>query len=192
MKKIKVEFKGQTPLLMHSCQCVNPLHPITRKLKEYTSKRTKTEEDLVAISDLEWEGGLYYDEQVGIYIPVENIQATIINGAKANKNGKDIERYCEILDFQIPLDYGCDKTKDELMKDERFRDVRAVNVMRAKVMRTRPRFNKWSLEFTMRYNEEKIDLAVICQAIEYAGSYVGLCDCRPKYGKFTAVITELD
>ncbi len=192
MRKIKVEFKGQTPLLMHSCQCVNPLHPISRKLKEYTSKRTKTEEDLIAISDLEWEGSLYYDDTIGIYIPVENVEATIINGAKANKNGKDVERFCEILDFQIPLNYGCDKTKDELMKDERFRDVRAVNVMRSKVMRTRPRFNKWSIVFTMMYNEDKIDLDVIRQDIEYAGSYVGLCDCRPKYGKFTSIITELD
>ena len=42
------------------------------------------------------------------------------------------------------------------------------------------------------YDESKIDLDVILNAIEYAGSYVGLCDSRPKYGKFVATIEELD
>jgi hypothetical protein len=32
----------------------------------------------------------------------------------------------------------------------------------------------------------------VVNAVEYAGQYVGLCDSRPKYGKFAARITELD
>lgn len=42
------------------------------------------------------------------------------------------------------------------------------------------------------YDEGKIDLDTIVNAIEYAGSYVGLCDSRPKYGKFVATIEEVD
>ena len=55
MKSLKVTWKGISPLIMHSCKCVNPLHPIAKELKKYTSKKTKTDEDLTKISDLEWE-----------------------------------------------------------------------------------------------------------------------------------------
>lgn len=53
MKNLKVTWKGISPLIMHSCQCVNPLHPIAKELKKYTSKKNKTDEDLIKISDLE-------------------------------------------------------------------------------------------------------------------------------------------
>ena len=65
MKKIHVIWKGISPLIMHNCQCVNPLHPISKEIKKYTSKRIKTEEDLQIISDLEWEAGAYWKDGLG-------------------------------------------------------------------------------------------------------------------------------
>ena len=35
MKNLKVTWKGISPLIMHSCQCVNPLHPIAKELKKF-------------------------------------------------------------------------------------------------------------------------------------------------------------
>jgi hypothetical protein len=43
MKTLEITWKGTTPLIMHSCQCVNPLHPISLALKPLTSKRNKTD-----------------------------------------------------------------------------------------------------------------------------------------------------
>lgn len=193
MKQIKCEFHGISPLIMHSCQCVNPLHPITLEMKKINAKKkNKTEEDLIVLSDLEWEAGLYYDESVGIYIPAENIEATIREGAKARRKGKDIVKGFQCEDMMIPLDIGENLTKEEMKKDFRFRDVRAMRVMSSRVMRTRPRFNMWNLTFTALYDEKIISFNEIVDAIEYAGQYVGLCDSRPKYGKFTARITELE
>ena len=192
MKTLEITWKGVTPLIMHSCQCVNPLHPISKKLKEYTSKRKKTEEDLQMISDLEWEGGLYWKDNVGLYIPAENIEATIRNGAKVNRKGSDIEKYFDVQTMYAPLDIGEEYTKDSLKSDYQFRDVRQMNVMRAKITRTRPRFDMWKVTFIASYNEEYIDLDTIVKAVEYAGNFVGLCDSRPKYGKFVATIKELN
>lgn len=191
MKTLQITLKGITPLLMHSCEGVNPLHPITKELKKYSGKRTKTEEDLEMISDLEWEQGLYYDETVGIYIPSECVEASFINGAKSFRKGADVQKYCNVVDIFIPLNYGCSKTKEQLKSDISFRDVRAVNIKKSKVIRTRPRFNNWQITFNYRYDENKIDLDTIQQAIEYAGKYVGICDYRPKYGKFSALIQEV-
>ena len=192
MKTLRVTWKGISPLIMHSCQCVNPLHPIAKELKKYTSKKNKTDEDLNTISDLEWEAGAYWKDGLGLYIPAENVEATITNGAKANKKGKDVQKYVDVVDLYIPLDYGENLSKDELIQNYEYRDTRIMTVMRSKVLRTRPRFDQWKIEFELRYNEEKIDIETIINAIEYAGMYVGLCDSRPKYGKVVATVEEVD
>ena len=192
MKNLKVTWKGISPLIMHSCQCVNPLHPISKELKKYTSKRKKTDEDLVKISDLEWESGAYWKDDIGLYIPAENVEATLKNGAKANKQGKEIEKYVNVTDLYIPFFYGENLTKEELIQNYEYRDTRIMTVQRSKVLRTRPRFDQWNITFILMYNEEKIDIETIINAMEYAGQYVGLCDSRPKYGKFVAIVEEVD
>ncbi len=192
MKNLKVTWKGISPLIMHSCQCVNPLHPIAKELKKYTSKKNKTDEDLIKISDLEWEAGAYWKDGFGLYMPAENVEATIQNGAKANKKGKDIEKYVNVTDLYIPFNYGENLSKEELIQNYEYRDTRIMTVMRSKILRTRPRFDQWNITFNLMYNEEKIDIETIVNAMEYAGSYVGLCDSRPKYGKFVATVEEVD
>lgn len=195
MKNLKVTWKGITPLIMHSCQCVNPLHPISKEIRKLNDKPrgTKlTEEELERLSDLEWEAGAYWQDGLGLYIPGENVEATIRNGAKANKKGKDIEKYVNITDLYIPFDYGENLTKEELIKRYEYRDTRPMVVSRARILRTRPRFDQWRITFNLIYDEEKIDLDTIVDAIEYSGKYVGLCDSRPKYGKFTSIIEEVD
>jgi len=192
MKNIKCELHGISPLIMHSCQCVNPLHPISIEMKKITGIRKKTEEDLKKLSDLEWESGLYWDDRTGLYIPAENIEATIREGAKARKKGKDIVKGFVCNDLMPHLDIGEKLTKEQMKADFRFRDVRAMRVKQARVMRTRPRFNTWNLMFIAAYDENLIDFQTIVDAVEYSGQYVGLCDSRPKYGKFTARLTELD
>lgn len=192
MKKLQVTWKGLTPLIMHSCQCVNPLHPISKELKKYTGKRTKTDDDYEIISDLEWEGGLYWKEGLGLYIPAENLEATLRNGAKANKKGKDVEKFLSVETMYAPLNYGEELTREQLKADLQYRDVRPMTINRAKILRTRPRFDMWSVTFTLVYDESKIDIETIVNAMDYAGNYVGLCDSRPKYGKFTAIINEVE
>jgi len=194
MKTINVTWKGATPLIMHSCQCVNPLHPLTLEMKKITSKPSKkrTEEDLIRLSDLEWQSGLYWNDHLGLHIPAENIEATVRDGAKANRKGKDIVRGFNVVDMLNPLDIGEKLTLDEMRNDYRFRDVRQMRVQTSRVTRTRPRFNMWTLHFTATYDESQIDLQTLANAMEYAGQYVGLCDSRPKYGKFAVTIEEVD
>lgn len=191
MKQLHITFTGDSPLIMHSPKCVNPLHPIAKKLREFTSKRKKTEEDLLAISDLEWETGVYWDDSVGLYIPNECLKATIQNGAKQNKKGKDIAKYLQVLTLMSPLNIGETQNYDQLKTDLRYRDVRSVCVQRSRVIRTRPRFNTWSTAFDVVYDESMIDITTIVAALEYAGSYVGVCEMRDRgYGRFSVNIAE--
>lgn len=192
MKKLHVTLNGTSPLIMHSPKCVNPLHPISKRLKEYTSKRKKTDEDLQIISDLEWESGVYWEDNVGLYIPNEAIAATLKNGAKMNKNGADVGRYCIILDSLVPLDIGEVQDYEKMKVEPRFRDVRSACVQRARVIRTRPRFNTWRCEFDMMVEDEKMNLETVALAFSNAGRYVGCLEMRSLgYGKFEASIQEV-
>ena len=202
MKQLEVTWKGTTPLIMHSCRCVNPLHPLTKIIKKYTGKRTKTDEDYQTISDYEWLSGAYYtndtisspyDEITGeheLYIPADNIEATIINAGKSFKKGTDIKKYVMLTDPFIPLKVLGNPDFRTMLKDYKYRDVRQMVVQRNRVTRTRPRFDSWELSFRLTYDDTKIDIDTIINALEYAGQYVGLCDSRPKYGKFVAVVSD--
>lgn len=192
MKYLEVTLNGTSPLIEHSPKCVNPLHPISIKIRELTSKRKKTTDDLEQISDLEWEAGLYWDDNIGLVIPNENIAAMIFDGAKMNKNGSAIQKYVQVVDSLAPLDIGEVQNYEKMKVDPRFRDVRSACVMRARVIRTRPRFNTWRTSFKLMYDESKIDINQIALAIENAGNYVGMCEMRKMgYGRFAASISEV-
>ncbi len=194
MKNIHVTFKGTTPLLMHSCRSLNHFDPLSIEMAKLNAKKNKkTEEEEIRLSDLEWETGLYWDDKAGRpYVPAENIEATVRDGAKARRKGKEIIRGFSVLDMMAYLDIGENLTKEEMATDARFRDIRPMRVMRNRIMRTRPRFNMWKVGFNAMYDENILSFSDIVDAIEYAGQYVGLCDSRPKYGRFVATIEELD
>lgn len=91
MKNLKVTWKGISPLIMHSCKTVNPLHPISKEIRKLNDKprgQKLTEEELERLSDLEWEAGCYWQDGIGLYIPGENIEATLRNGGKSFKKGR--------------------------------------------------------------------------------------------------------
>lgn len=191
MKYLNVTLNGTSPLIENSPKCVNPLHPIAKEKAALTSKHKKTEEDLTKISDLEWEAGVYWDDNIGLVIPNECIFATLVNGAKMNKNGSSIQKYVQVVDALAPLDIGETQVYDKMKVDPRFRDVRSVCVSRQRVLRTRPRFNTWRTTFKLMYDDTKIDLDDISLAIENAGNYVGLCEMRKMgYGRFAASVSE--
>lgn len=206
MSILKVECKGVTPLLMHSSKCVNPLHPLSRNSKVYTSKRNKTDEDYEILSNFGWFMGAYYtndnietpwdDVKIDgsehiLYIPAEAIEKTLINGAKKNKMGTAVEKYARLLAPTVPLQVLGGPDFRAMSTSFEYRDVRPMTVQRQKVIRTRPRFNNWGVEFELHYDEDQIQVDVLVNAIDYAGKYVGLLDSRPKYGQFTAKITQV-
>lgn len=47
MKSIKFRITGTMPLMLNNPQTVNPFNEFTKKLKPLTSKRTKTDDDML-------------------------------------------------------------------------------------------------------------------------------------------------
>ena len=66
MKQLKLKITGTTPLMLNNPQTVNPFNEYSKLLKPLTSKRTKTEEDLMEISRIKFLSCLYVNN--GAYV----------------------------------------------------------------------------------------------------------------------------
>jgi hypothetical protein len=187
MQQLKVTIKGLSPLLMHADRLANPLDPVTKAHKAMTVKPKKTDSEHEAIAKSEWLASLYYRDGVGVYIPGQNIDACLKDAAKMQKLGKKFTQAVMVLEDEVPLQYKGPKKPDALF-EEGFVDVRGVKVSQAKVMRYRPKFNEWGAAFTVAFNDDLVNLDALRRAIADAGSLIGLCDYRPRFGKFTAEV----
>jgi hypothetical protein len=187
MRQLKVTIKGLSPLLMHSDRFANPLDPATKAHKELTGKRKKTDADHEAIARSEWMGSLYFKEGVGPFIPGQNFDAALQEAAKLQKLGKKFKQAVMVVEDEVPLQYSGPRDPTGLF-EAGFIDVRGVKVAMAKLMRCRPKFNQWGAQFTIAFNEEVLNVEEVRKAIHDAGALIGVCDYRPRFGKFEALV----
>lgn len=185
--QFKVRVVGEAALILHnSRKLANPLHPLTKSIKEITSKRKKTDEDYAQLYRLEWEGGMYWNEKDGPHIPGEVFQAAIIEGAKISRLGSKLERGFLVLQDACPLEYSGPRDLDGMYSlGERFVDIRSVGVNNSRCMRARPYFREWAFEATLIFDSLAVNKGDLETALTNSGRLTGLCDYRPRYGKFS-------
>lgn len=187
MRQLKVSIKGLSPLLMNSDRFANPLDPATKAHKELTGKRKKTDADHEAIARSEWMGSIYFKDGIGPFIPGQNFDASLQEAAKMQKLGKKFKQAVMVIEDEVPLQYSGPRDRDGLF-EAGFIDVRGVKVSMAKLMRCRPKFNQWGAQFTVAFNEDVLNVEEVRKAIHDAGALIGICDYRPRFGKFEAVV----
>jgi len=182
-KQSSFTIRGVSPLIVHNGQLADPMNPIVKDIKRLTGKRDKTEADQEEIARLEWYGGLYL-HNFAPCIPGEVLEATFGSAAKKKRKGQQVKAglYC---DGFFPIEYNGPRVPDELWQQEDFRLTCGVRVQRARVMRTRPIFRDWAVSFTVTFNDSLLNPADITDLLAYAGENVGLCEWRPKFGRFT-------
>lgn len=193
MKKYQLTGTGTRPLLLHNVRLASPMNPYAKRLKALNSKRVKTDEDRLAMARVEFEGGLYFDEALGPYIPGPNVLACLIEGAKIKRWGRKVERGVQVMDFAIPLIYQGPRDIDGLWGggESEFVDIRPVTVQTSKVDRCRPIFHDWVFETEVLLDESALDPDDFAEVVKLAGSMAGLGDYRRAYGRFDAGLIEL-
>jgi hypothetical protein len=193
IKQIKVHAKGTSSLLQHNVQLVDPLckNKAVRELVLATKKRSKTEDDHKSIARLEFEAGLYWDKDVGPYIPSTWILKSLRDAAALSKQGKGIERGVFCTADKIKILYKGPRDIQG-MWDEGMYDRRSVVVGQAKLIRTRPMFDGWSAEFTLMFNQELIDRDILVSSLEQAGAFMGIGDGRRlRFGRFEVKVQNV-
>lgn len=188
METLRFRFVGSVPLMLHNGQLTNPLNKWAKAIKEVAGKRKKTDADLLELARLEFMGGLYYDEKIGPYVPGECMHMFFVNAAKAVKLGKTTFAALRVVDDKIELKYKGPRDPNKMWDSGNFHDIRAVGVQRAKVMRCRPKFDQWSIEFTVAFDKESLDRQSVIDTATRGGEYVGLFEYRPRFGRFTVEV----
>ena len=191
--KVRLTATGTRPLLQHNVQLASPLNRYSKALKAANSKRTKTDEGRVAIARIEFEGSLYFDEQVGPFIPGQNVLASLVEGGRLTKAGKKIERGVMIEDLVLPLVYRGPRDVEGLWGggESEFVDMRTVVVQRNKVDRCRPIFREWAFEADILIDPSVIDLDEFTDVARNAGAMAGIGDYRRLFGRFDVRVQEL-
>jgi hypothetical protein len=179
---ITMKLKAESPLLMHSDRFSDPLDPMTKEHKALTSKRKKTEEDLEAVAKSEYMGGLYWDEELGPYMPGQNVKSCLVGAAKLNRLGAQFKRALIVPDERIRLEYPGPRDPEKLWETRKHVDARSVVVSQSRLMRYRPKFHDWSLTATVIYSPEMLDHDNVIRAAENAGMFIGLGDYRAEKG----------
>jgi len=184
MELLTLNVRGTSPLMMHSDKLANPLHPSTKVHKELTGKRKKTEDDHLAIARSEFIAGAYFDDVAGFFIPGSNFDATFLGGAKLQKLGTHWKRGALVITDKAALMFKGPSTPEALWEDQRFVDCRGVKVGQAKIMRYRPIFLEWECQLEVAINSDVLDLQEARKAIDDAGKLIGVCEYRPRFGRF--------
>jgi len=192
MKTIKFSVTGITPLMMHNGQMANPFNPFAKELKRLTgSKRSKdkTDDDLLKLSEIEFKGGLYLDNDKPC-IPGDIWEAAIISGAKNFRKGTTATNGIRILD-NSELIYDGPKNIDDLWNDGRFVDRRLVAIgtgkSKSKILRTRPIFSQWKCVVEIMYDETLFNKNDIIEIVKKTGELGVLMEYKGRYGKFNII-----
>lgn len=187
MDTIGLTLTSTRPLLVHNARLSDPLDPIVKEMKIISKKGVKkTEDDIEELARLEFLGSLYFHSDLGPVIPGENIYRLLVDAARLTKDGKRIERGVQVLDAESPILYNGPRDVAGLWADKNFVSRKSVKVTTSRVIRTRPQFLNWALDVELAFDTNIIDREDILRIADSAGSYVGLGDWRPVYGRFSA------
>lgn len=197
MEQLTLHLTGQSALLMHAPRTVNPLDEMTKEIKRYTSKRTKTEEDHLTIARLEWEASLYYETGTGPYIPGENMLKCLRDAGALARQGSSVVRAVVIADDKLPLTTingngsrrWTSGSSVQQLWDANLKDYRRVGNQKNSVMRCRPMFPDWSLDVPVIIETSVLDREDLISIAERAGLMIGLGDYRPRFGRFEVAVS---
>lgn len=188
MMGFKITIVGTQHLLMHNARLSDPLDPYAKRLKEIVDKRNKTDEEHREMARREWAGAVYYDPEMGPYLPGANIERMLLDAARLSRDGKVIERGLYVPTEVNPLQYNGPRDIKSLINNEEYRFRASIKVGRQRVMRCRPRFAEWAVEAEGHFDEEVITPDKLPMFAERGGRLIGLGDWRPRYGRFTASV----
>lgn len=185
-----ITLTGTQALLMHNARLANPLDDAAKAVKRLTGKRTKTEDDYLELARVEFAGGLYLDPDGGPYVPADNIWRCLQDAAKKVKKGVKVKEGVLITTLVNPLAYSGPREVDALWKSGNFHHFASAKVGMQRVNRCRPFFRDWKVDAEGIIDTNILELEELVQIADIAGQQIGLGDWRPKYGRFTAQVTE--
>lgn len=189
---MQLTMSGTAPLLMHNIRLADDFCPYTKDIKKLTAKKTrKTDEDKFEIDRLSFAGALYHEDEIGPYMPVENIFRCLMEAGSLTRSGKKVERGVFFSDAKVKLEYAGPRDIESLWGngESRWVDRRMVAVQRQRIPRVRPIFPKWGLTTNVEIDRQVIDEDEFVDIVTKAGKLIGIGDYRRFYGRFDGKVS---
>lgn len=187
MKKYEIHLESIAPLLMHGSQAIG----------RDTNNKKKGGSAVVGDPE-EWKKTVYFDDLVGAYVPAINFESSLVEAAKQFKvsgkatASKFFKSGIFVESDLIPLTVNGEyvKSLDKIKVDSRSVKNPATKMRQ---LRYRAIFDKWEAKVKIIVaSDDYIDTELLKNVVNYAGMYVGLCDFRPRFGRFqVAKFTEV-
>ena len=197
IQQARIVVTGISPLLQNNPQTVDPFNHYAKSKKAITNKRTaKTDDDLLELGNLETESKLYFDDEVGVYIPATWItEAIICTGFSVAKIGRAKMRGgLFATEPKIKLKYrGMNKVKtitDVVMNSE-FRHRMLLKQGQVRVPKDAPIFHDWSFETAVEFDDTVVDMGSLRRIVERSAKYGGFGDFRPTFGRANAEVLDV-
>jgi len=175
-KRIDVEIRGLTPLLMNRLNPESLKSKSRMKLEDYSTTEDAAKSAYMAV--------IYGKKQ--LYIPQEALYSMIIGTAKQYR----IRRMA--LSSLLAGTMHIEPEKVPLGTDKYEVDERAVVIQRQRVLKGRAKLPKWSAKFQIVYDSKRLPAGIeptLKTILEDAGTRMGLLDYRPQhkgwFGTFT-------
>lgn len=178
---------GSTTLLMKNIRLGDPDDEIVRDISRLNALKTKiTDEQRRERDYLKWLGAMYYDEEDGPIMPVQNVFRSIQQGAALTRQGKDVERGLILHGLHAPLEYPGPRDVAALWADGKgpHVDRRMAVVNRAPVPNLRPAFPQWSCRFEFDLDEDIMSMDDLRYVAERAGRLIHIGDYRRFFGAY--------
>lgn len=177
MKRIQVEIRGITPLLIHRFTEQSEQAKPTRKMMVGTvDPRAEATKNAYIAKD-----GTFYFNPFSIAGAMGNAGAN--HKMRGSRKSLRFVVPCAII---VPTDGITILNGDGPAKDFEV-DSRPVFIpaTKGKIMRHRPRFDNWGARFELQVNDDLLDVETAHQLLTEAGQCIGIGDFRPeKRGPF--------
>jgi hypothetical protein len=194
IQQANVTIKGIGSLLQNNPQTVDPFNRYSKLKKPLTSKKSKTEEDLLELGNIDTESKLFFDPELGVYVPTRWLTEQIVTSAFSTiKVGKDKMRGGVFAtEDKAKLHYaGMNKVKtiEDVVANPEFRHRMILPQQNIRIAKDFPIFRDWAFYTVIEFDDTVVDLAGLTAILKRSATYVGFGDFRPTFGRATAEVT---
>ena len=196
IQQARITISGINPLLQNNPQTVDPFNRYAKAKKSITNKRAKTEDDLIELGNIETESKIFFDEELGVYVPAtwltESIITTAFSVAKIGRNKMRGGLFA--TDTKIKLNYkniSKVKTIQDIVMNPEFRHRMILKQGQVRVPKDAPIFHEWSFSTVIEFDDAVVDFSSIKKIIEHASRYGGFGDFRPTFGRAIAEVENV-
>ena len=197
IQAINYTIKGIAPLLQNNPRTVDRFDPYSQLMAKINAKKTRrTDADYLELRDLEMRSKIYWDDELGIYVPTSWMDAALAkNSFSLVKVSKDTLRGTVFQNgSKVKLFYrGMDKVKgaEDIVLNEEFRHLRIVKQAQNRIVKAIPIFHDWSFSGSMEYDDKQIDPESMERLIKHVAKYGGFGDFRPSFGRAEAEVEHV-